>query len=304
MSSPPTQPDDSVIREIMQDKDLYSILGLAPIRGQIDKNTLRRAYLAKSRLCHPDKFPHNHDATQAFQKVAVAYDTLSNPLLKRRYDEHRASASSTNSAASSSSSAEFDVFARARSTGYAEDTLRSVVIGVFNDFLDNGDLEVIKNLLRAVNQINPGSPLTIGEEGIRSVLSTLHSIRERALTCRTCIYALHAELDRLLAVQTEFSGLGYFDIMGRTKYAVKLSRIAVGLPVVLEKALIGAERERRLERERARQKGAEWVDGDGRARRKEGEQGTEEGEGVFPKNVMLVARAVDVALERMERMLK
>jgi curved DNA-binding protein CbpA len=96
------------------------------------------------------KFPNNPNATQAFQKVSIAYEVLSTPSLKRQYDEHLVSASSTNpTAASSSQSAEYDVFARARPSGYAEDTLRSVVIGVFNDFLDNGDLEVIRNLLSA-----------------------------------------------------------------------------------------------------------------------------------------------------------
>lgn len=84
-----------------------------------------------------------------------------------------------------------------------------------------------------------------------------------------------------------------------------MSRIAVGLPVVLERALGVAERERE------REKRKEWTDWDGRVRRKEegdvegqgeGEEG--EGGGVFPRNVMFVAKAVDVALERMERMLK
>lgn len=92
--------------------------------------------------------------------------------------------------------------------------------------------------------------------------------------------------------------------MGRTRYAVKLSRIAVGLPMVLEKALVGAEKERQIERERERGKGAGWVDGDGSVGQKEREQGGEEAEGVFPRHVMLVVRAVDVALERMERILK
>jgi len=42
---------------------------------------------------------------------------------------------------------DFDLFASGRPSGYAEDTLRSVILGVLNDFLDNGDLEVIRGLL-------------------------------------------------------------------------------------------------------------------------------------------------------------
>jgi|SRR6188768_1618410 len=78
------------------------------------------------------KFPDNPDATHAFQKVAVAYDVLSKPNLKRLYDNR-------------SPSSEFDAFAT-RPSGHAEETFRGVIIGVFNDFLD-GDLEVIRTLL-------------------------------------------------------------------------------------------------------------------------------------------------------------
>ncbi|RXW23268.1 hypothetical protein EST38_g2586 [Candolleomyces aberdarensis] len=180
-TSSTTQSDDSLIQEIIRDNDLYSILGV-PTTGVLDKMTLRRAYLARSRGCHPDKFPLNPHATQAFQKVSVAYNVLSTPHLRRRYDDHRASRGPGLSSSSSgdNASAEFDVFASGRPSGFAEDTLRSVILGVFNDFLDNGDLEVIRNMLKALNEMNPG--VKIGEEGIKSVLSTLHAIRERALS--------------------------------------------------------------------------------------------------------------------------
>lgn len=76
------------------------------------------------------KFPNNPDATHAFQKIAVAYSVLSKPASKRLYDNQPAT---------------YDAFA-ARPTSHAEETFRSVIIGVFNDFLD-GDLEVIRTLL-------------------------------------------------------------------------------------------------------------------------------------------------------------
>ena len=82
--------------------------------------------------CAPSKFPDNPDATHAFQKVAVAYEVLSKPHLKRLYD-------------SRSPKSHFDVFAT-RPTDHAEETFRGVILGVFNDFLD-GDLEVIRTLL-------------------------------------------------------------------------------------------------------------------------------------------------------------
>ena len=83
-------------------------------------------------VVHYSKFPANPDATHAFQKVAVAYEVLSNPHLKRLYDNR-------------SPKSHFDVFAT-RPMDHAEETFRGVILGVFNDFLD-GDLEVIRTLL-------------------------------------------------------------------------------------------------------------------------------------------------------------
>jgi hypothetical protein len=80
----------------------------------------------------------------------------------------------------------------------AEETLRTVVIGVFNDFLD-GDLEMVRTLLResfpsvlacramtsftclgGINDLSPS--LRLGDEGIDSILLTLQGLRDRVLS--------------------------------------------------------------------------------------------------------------------------
>ncbi len=81
------------------------------------------------------KFPGNPEATQAFQKVNVAYDILSTPSSKRVYDSRPASA------------ATHDFFS-ARPYAHAEETFRGVILGVINDFLE-GDLETVRTLLSA-----------------------------------------------------------------------------------------------------------------------------------------------------------
>ncbi|KAF5359581.1 hypothetical protein D9756_003167 [Leucocoprinus leucothites] len=207
------------LKSVLSTNCLYEILGVSK-DSSLDKITLRRAYLARSRACHPDKFPDNPDATHAFQKVAVAYDVLSKPSHKRVYDTR-------------STDSTYDVFAMHPSS-HAEETFKGVVLSVFNDFLD-GDLEVIRTLLKAMNDINPS--MRLGEDGINSVLLALEAIRERALTCRTCIVALHSELSRLLEVQQAFKELSYFDILGRTRLTIQLTRITLGLPIALEQAL-------------------------------------------------------------------
>ena len=71
-----------------------------------------------------------------FQKVSVAYNVLSNPVSKRRYDQNP------------TVSTDFAATTNMR----AEETLRSVVLGVFNDFLD-GDMEVVRTLLSEFTHI-------------------------------------------------------------------------------------------------------------------------------------------------------
>ncbi|GAW10528.1 hypothetical protein LENED_012807 [Lentinula edodes] len=194
---------NQTVNDILQNEDLYDVL-------------------VRSKACHPDKFPVNKaaNATLAFQKIAIAYDILSKPQSRRIYDCR-------------SRYAKYDIFASGP-TGHAEETFQGVVIGIFNDFLD-GDLEVIRTLLKAISDFNPS--LTLGDDGINSVLAILHTIRERALTCRTCIFALHAELSRLLEVQQEMRQLSCFDIFGRSRLTIQLTRITLSLPFVLEKAL-------------------------------------------------------------------
>jgi DnaJ-class molecular chaperone len=79
------------------------------------------------------KFPNNPEATYAFQKVSVAYNILSDPASKRAYDLYP-------------DGHEFSCSGPGATMG-AEETLRTVVISVFNDFLD-GNLEVVRTLLR------------------------------------------------------------------------------------------------------------------------------------------------------------
>ncbi|EPQ54299.1 DnaJ-domain-containing protein [Gloeophyllum trabeum ATCC 11539] len=254
----PTSRKTAAIDDVLARNDLYEVLGI-PKSKAVDRLALRRAYLLRSKECHPDKFPNNPEATRAFQKVCIAYDVLSKPSSKRIYDSCRSPQD----------------FFNARPPGYSEQTFRGVVIGVFNDFLD-GDLEMVRTLLRSVNDINPS--LRLGEETVNAVLSTLHNIRERALTCRTCILALHAELGHLLEVQHAFRQLSYFDLMGRSRLTVQLARITLSMPMAIERAI----------QEQALLSGAD----------------IKNEKALIPRPVGAVIRSVVLVLERLERILK
>jgi molecular chaperone DnaJ len=55
-------------------RDPYTVLGLSPPCSAAD---IRKAYLKAALRCHPDRHPNDAEATQKFQAVSQAYQTLS-----------------------------------------------------------------------------------------------------------------------------------------------------------------------------------------------------------------------------------
>ncbi|KAG6374296.1 hypothetical protein JVT61DRAFT_4318 [Boletus reticuloceps] len=259
------------ICEVLSTNDLYHILGVSrsPV---IDRLTLRRAYLSRSKACHPDKCPGNPDATHAFQRVSIAYGVLSQPSLKRMYD-------------ASPNGDQPDIL-RSPPCGYADETLKGVLLSIVSDFLD-GNLEMIRTLLQAISDLNPS--LKLGDDGINSVLSVLENIRGRVLTCRACILALHSELVRVLEIQYAFRQLPYLDITSRSRLTIQLTAITLSLPVTLEKAIQDAQ-------EDVAGVGGQTRTTDGRNR--EGDKAA-----LLPKHVVLLIRGIDMVLDKMERVL-
>eukprot|EP00931_Biecheleriopsis_adriatica_P029606 TRINITY_DN17557_c0_g1_i3.p1 TRINITY_DN17557_c0_g1~~TRINITY_DN17557_c0_g1_i3.p1 ORF type:complete len:257 (+),score=35.21 TRINITY_DN17557_c0_g1_i3:414-1184(+) len=67
--------------DIAAEKDHYTVLGV-PVDAT-DKQ-LKRAYRVMSLKFHPDK---ENGSTRAFQRIATAYETLSDPAKRQLYDE-------------------------------------------------------------------------------------------------------------------------------------------------------------------------------------------------------------------------
>lgn len=99
-----TGPAFDMVDAINDERDLYRVLGLT--RGAKTEE-IRRAYIARSRICHPEcvpfpplsaarssptlgpvgsKLPTYPPCTPAFQKLSFAYETLSKPSSRRLYD--------------------------------------------------------------------------------------------------------------------------------------------------------------------------------------------------------------------------
>jgi curved DNA-binding protein CbpA len=69
----------------MSVKDPYRALGLSP---QCSLEEIRQAYKKKALICHPDKNPAGEEQ---FKQITQAYDLLSDPVARARYDRERQS---------------------------------------------------------------------------------------------------------------------------------------------------------------------------------------------------------------------
>ncbi len=67
----------------MSKRDYYEIL---EVDKNADADTLKKAYRKKAIEYHPDKNPGNKEAEEKFKEAAEAYEVLSNPDKRARYD--------------------------------------------------------------------------------------------------------------------------------------------------------------------------------------------------------------------------
>jgi molecular chaperone DnaJ len=69
----------------MAKRDYYEILGIS--KGA-DETEIKKAYRKMAIKYHPDKNPGDKEAEENFKEAAEAYEVLSNPEKKRRYDQY------------------------------------------------------------------------------------------------------------------------------------------------------------------------------------------------------------------------
>jgi molecular chaperone DnaJ len=67
----------------MNNPDLYAILG---VERNADADTIKKAFRKMAMKYHPDKNPGDAAAEEKFKEVSMAYDVLSDPEKRQRYD--------------------------------------------------------------------------------------------------------------------------------------------------------------------------------------------------------------------------
>ena len=65
-------------------RDYYEVLGVAK---NANADEIKKAYRKAAIKYHPDKNPGDKEAEEKFKEAAEAYDVLSNPEKRARYDQ-------------------------------------------------------------------------------------------------------------------------------------------------------------------------------------------------------------------------
>ncbi|RKP22556.1 hypothetical protein SYNPS1DRAFT_25660, partial [Syncephalis pseudoplumigaleata] len=135
--------------------------------------------------------------------LSSAYETLSNPTRRREYD----------------------ISGRRYHSQNSEETLSNALAQFFSEFMA-GDFD---NLLQIVEFLNSQNPeLAINKESARRFF---HQIRDVALVAGQYLNVAKFEVMRLYEIQQELRSLSYFDVLGRLRLTIQMTRVFLAIPI-------------------------------------------------------------------------
>lgn len=217
-----------VIEEIIAEENLYKVLG---VTRKAKNEEIRRAFLTRSRSCHPDKFPDYPNSTIAFQKLAFAYETLSKPASRQAYDFSPHTHSMFNG------KSPHDAFDDEFGEAFADATLQDVLFTVYVEFFE-GDFTSVKALLKVLADSGLG---TYSDANISSIEAKFRALSRLMRATRRYSRVLLNEMSRLYEIQQDLRGLSYFDIPGRLRLTLQLARVTLSIPLAIDQAMQNPE---------------------------------------------------------------
>ncbi|KAI8069628.1 hypothetical protein BC940DRAFT_297134 [Gongronella butleri] len=195
---------------ILKARDYYQVLD---IPKKATPEEIRRAYIRRSRVCHPDKFvPPYEPATESFQLLSIAYETLSDPSTKLMYD------------LSSNKQQSFTP----NGSKNPNDTLQRVLHQLFQEMME-GEFQTMRAFIHAMNETNPG--MHISDDAIAHIEIAFRKIRELFVSTQHYYHVVQFDLMRLYELQQELRSLSYFNVWGRMQLSITMCKVLLQLPI-------------------------------------------------------------------------
>ncbi|KAJ3362414.1 hypothetical protein GGF32_006060 [Allomyces javanicus] len=223
---------DQVIDAILRATSYYAALGVTRTATTAE---IRRAYLDKSRYCHPDKHADRPRATEAFQKLISAYSTLKQTSTRAAYDiaGHRAAAAAAAAAGGSGSP-----------NGGGDASLDQVLVQLWFEFLD-GHFDNLLLLADMVARAPYPAPVATAAAAFPPfsrdrVEALLVQVRDVLLTTQHCLDAARPALDEAVQMHAKLAALSYLDVLGRSRQSLRLLRTLLTVPITVHTAAGGA----------------------------------------------------------------
>ncbi|KAG0260257.1 hypothetical protein BG011_002038 [Mortierella polycephala] len=190
-----------IVDDILETENLYRVLAVS---RSATGEEIRR-------VCHPDKFPEYPRATEAFQKLSLAYETLSKPSSRFVYDSTGGSPGKTMLG--------------------SDETLQSVLSQVFFEFMD-GDFEVIRNMINTMNNTSGG--VRLGDDVIGMIEEMFLRLRFVLHGCKKYMTLVHDQVQQLSEIHHGMRSLAYLDVLGRFRLTLKLSKVMLTIPMIIQ----------------------------------------------------------------------
>jgi len=97
-----------------------------------------------------------------------------------------------------------------------------------------GDFAIVRAWLESLHNQYPN---LVSKEVVINIEKSFVRMRELVLTTRTYALLIYIELGRIHRVQRRLMGLGYLDVIGRTKLTIHLVRVTLAVPMRVDRAL-------------------------------------------------------------------